>query len=518
MKRKLIAFLLAATVLISSFAALASADAAFTDIEDHWAKDSINWAANEGLVNGVGNGRYDPNTPISRGMMAVVLWRLEGSPAPTVSAPFTDLSADWYKSAVIWAYEKGIVNGNSPSTFAPDLYLTREQAATFFYRYSAFKNFTIYKRADLSDFPDSSLVSSWAADALSWANAEGLINGTNKGNGVTLSPQDVSDRAQLAVLLQRFSSFIDRQPHRHTAISTANRYYYQTLTRTQQKAYLAIDQAVKNFDYIVSFNQTLTPNDVITILNAYFADQPEKWYLGTGYGHDLYVGNATIYLSYGDGVTDTFDEVNRVIVAPDTALINSIRAKDALLLQKVEQIVSSIPVHLAPVEKQKMIHDYLICNSRYSYWVLPDNLNEVYLPMVVVDEWTACGVLLNKSGVCESYAEAFQLLCYQVGIPCTSVVGLGNDMPHKWNAVYLDEEWYLCDVTFDDPIFNNPDGSDNYLDGPFDKNNIDPFNHYGYFNCTDANALYTHKADETMKPPSCKGTRYSYKNYFGSAA
>ena len=517
MKRKLLAFLLAAAVLISSFAALAAADTAFTDIEDHWAKDSINWAANEGLVNGVGGGRYDPNTPISRAMMAVVLWRLEGSPSSSVSTPFTDLSADWYKTAVVWAFEKGIVNGNSPTTFAPDLFLTREQAATFFFRYASYKNFTVYRRADLSAFPDSSSVSSWAADALSWANAEGLVNGTNKGNGVTLSPQDVSDRAQLAVLLQRFSSFIDRQPVRHAAISAANRYYYQTLTRTQQKAYLAIDQAVKNLDYIVSFDQTLTPDDVNEIFAAYFADQPEKWYLGNIYGYELYVGHATLYLTYGDGVTDTYDEVNGDVLAPDTALIQSIRAKDALLLQKVEQIVSSIPVYLAPVEKQKMIHDYLICNSRYSYWVLPDDLTEFTLTTAVVDEWTACGVLLNESGVCESYAEAFQLLCYQVGIQCTSVTGWGNGVAHKWNAVYLEGDWYLCDATFDDPLFYNPEDPDDYLDGPENPDHIDSF-HYQFFNCTDGQALRTHRADETLDPPACRGTRYSYENYFGAAA
>ena len=514
---RILAFSITLLTMITVITVSASAATVpFTDIDGHWAKGSIEWAADQGLVGGIGDGKYAPDVTISRSMMATVLWRLDGASPMEVETPFTDLTQNWYQDAVEWAYLNGIVNGSSPTTFNPDGLLTREQAATFFYRYAKYKSYTTYRSANLSAYPDAAKVSSWALDAVAWSNAEGLITGANVNGVVTLSPDVHSDRAQLAVLLQRFSAFIDRQPTSHTAVSANNRYYYTTLTRNQQLAYTAMDIAVRNFEYEFSISKTLTPDEISEVFNAYQLDQPEKWYVGAYYGYSITLGETYIYLSYGDGLTDTLDEVNNTIVEPSVGLINSIKAKDALLKNKVEQIVATIPVHLAPVEKQKMIHDYLICNSRYAYWVLPDDLTNITLSQAVVDEWSACGVLLKNSGVCESYAEAFQMLCYRVGINCTSVAGFANGGAHKWNAVLLDGEWYLCDVTFDDPLFANPNDPNNFLDGPFDTNNIDPLNHYGYFNCTDADAIHTHQPRAEFDAPDCDGTRYSYDNYFGT--
>ena len=114
------------------------------------------------------------------------------------------------------------------------------------------------------------------------------------------------------------------------------------------------------------------------------------------------------------------------------------------------------------------------------------------------DNWTAYGIIVNKTGVCESYSEAFQTLCLYAGIKCTGVVGTAGG-GHKWNCVELDGEWYMCDITFDDPI-GGEDGA---------------AYHY-YFNRTsDWFVEYNHDwSDCDFKVPECNGTKYDFDNNF----
>ena len=110
-------------------------------------------------------------------------------------------SGAWYQAAVDWAAANGIVNGTSQTTFAPTDPITREQMAAILYRYAAYKGYDVSQLADLSRFSDSSAVNTYAADALAWANAAGLITGVTN---TTLSPQGSAVRAQAATILMRF--------------------------------------------------------------------------------------------------------------------------------------------------------------------------------------------------------------------------------------------------------------------------------------------------------------------------
>ena len=125
--------------------------------------------------------------------------------------PFTDLTANWYKNAVLWAYQNGVVVGTSATTFEPEKPVTREQIAVMFMEFAAkvLDMHNIGEAADLSAFPDGDQVSSWAREAMADAVALGIINGTKAGNQVFLAPQGGATREQVATILMGFYSGID---------------------------------------------------------------------------------------------------------------------------------------------------------------------------------------------------------------------------------------------------------------------------------------------------------------------
>ena len=169
-----------------------------------WYANAVNYVTLTGLMNGTGDG-FSHNLAINRGMMVTVLYRMAGSPEVTAENPFTDVPADtWYTDAVIWASENDITAGTSETTFSPTNSLTREQLATFFYRFADFENpDPIEITGDLTGFTDADQVASYATDAMKWAIGEGLISGTTE---TTLSPKATATRAQVATILMRYTA------------------------------------------------------------------------------------------------------------------------------------------------------------------------------------------------------------------------------------------------------------------------------------------------------------------------
>jgi hypothetical protein len=174
----------------------------YTDVkESDWFYSYVEYVCSKGLFNGMTEGMFSPSMPMTRSMLSTVLWRLAGNPAPEGENSFTDIKADWYKDAVLWVSESGIVSGYGGGIFGPDDNITREQMAVMLYRYSLYKGYGIEARADLGPYADSGDISSWAIDAMSWANAEGLITGRT---GAELAPKDKASRAEIATILYRF--------------------------------------------------------------------------------------------------------------------------------------------------------------------------------------------------------------------------------------------------------------------------------------------------------------------------
>lgn len=278
----------------------------------------------------------------------------------------------------------------------------------------------------------------------------------------------------------------------HTSVPVEERYIYSTLSSTEKGWYEKIDRAVKNFDTKVFLNAELLESKNYYIYFMYMFDNPEHFYLSNTVGIYTLPGNRHgLLLSYSDG------EATNKNTTMDTSfpegLLDKIKAKKSSFDQKVDEIISTIPSDAPDVVKEKLIYDRIIIDAHYN---LEANWNGF-----CEDNWNAYGVLMNGKGVCESYSEAFQLLCLKVGINCTGIVGSAGGA-HKWNAVELDGEWYACDITFDDPIGI--------------ENGVAPY-HY-YFNITTAQMeTAIHYVDVEMYPaPTCNGTKYSFQKFFGT--
>lgn len=180
--------------------------AQFTDVAGYgnWSHNGIDFCINRELFGGMSATRFEPDTAMNRAMLVTVLWRYEGSPKG-YSNSFSDIkSGEWYTDAVSWASSNGIVNGVGGGKFNPEGIVTREQLATILYRYSEWKGFDVSGRADFSSFPDAGKVGSWAKAAMQWAVAENLIGGSNEGGKTYILPSNGATRAQVATILMRF--------------------------------------------------------------------------------------------------------------------------------------------------------------------------------------------------------------------------------------------------------------------------------------------------------------------------
>lgn len=179
---------------------------AYTDLDRNgWYHEYVDWVLKNGVMNGVGGGLFEPNGETTRAMLVMVLYRMAGAPDMAGrESSFTDVSADsWYGAAVIWASENGIVNGVGGGLFDPDASLTREQMAMMLYRFAGYLGSDTEKRADLSAYGDADAVSAFAQDAMAWAVAEGLVNGRSAAE---LAPKAGATRAELATILFRFAA------------------------------------------------------------------------------------------------------------------------------------------------------------------------------------------------------------------------------------------------------------------------------------------------------------------------
>ena len=175
----------------------------FTDVDpDAWYHEAVDYVVEKGIMNGVGDNRFDPTGTTTRAMIVTILYRLEGEPTVSGTNPFDDVAeGKWYTDAVIWANENGIVDGYGGGKFGPTDDITREQFATILYRYAQFKGYDVSATADISGYGDASSVSNWAQEAMQWACGAGLIQGDNLGN---MLPGDSATRAQAATLIMRF--------------------------------------------------------------------------------------------------------------------------------------------------------------------------------------------------------------------------------------------------------------------------------------------------------------------------
>ncbi len=176
----------------------------FEDVEEtDWFYGDVLYAFNKGLMNGVSSTLFDPNGATTRAMLVTTLYRMAGSPSVEgQTTTFTDIiEGSWYYDAVVWGFNNGVIEGTSATTFEPNVPVTREQAATILFRYSG----EAAPETGLDAYPDANLVSGYAKDAMAWAVAEGIINGDLVNGVAYLDPQGGATRAQIAAILTRFA-------------------------------------------------------------------------------------------------------------------------------------------------------------------------------------------------------------------------------------------------------------------------------------------------------------------------
>lgn len=173
----------------------------FSDVaSDDWFCEAIQYVFDNGMMNGVGNDSFAPDSNLTRGMIAQVLYNLEGTPEAGSDA-FTDVEAgQWYADAVNWAAANDVVSGYGDSTFGPQKDITREQMAQILYNYAVFKGYDVSVQGDLSVFSDGTATSDWALPAMKWAVGSGLL----QGYAGRLNPAGTATRAEVAQIFMNF--------------------------------------------------------------------------------------------------------------------------------------------------------------------------------------------------------------------------------------------------------------------------------------------------------------------------
>ena len=175
----------------------------FTDVsEKDWFYNDAMFVYKNGLMLGTSKTLFSPHGTVTRGMMATILWRMEGSLAPKGENSFTDVEAGmWYTDAITWAAENGIFAGYSKDKFGPDDPITREQLTAIFYRYADYKGYKLTVTGNLDKFEDADKITDYAKTVMQWAVSNGLIKGKSE---TLLDPQGTATRAEIAAMLHRF--------------------------------------------------------------------------------------------------------------------------------------------------------------------------------------------------------------------------------------------------------------------------------------------------------------------------
>ena len=175
----------------------------FTDVsEKDWFYGDVMFVYENGLMLGTSKTLFSPYGTATRGMMATILWRMEGSPVPKGKNSFTDVEAGkWYADAITWTAENSIFAGYGKDKFGPDDPITREQLAAIFYRYADYKGYDLTVKGNLDKFKDADKITDYAKTAMQWAVGSGLVKGKS---GNLLDPQGTATRAEIAAMLHRF--------------------------------------------------------------------------------------------------------------------------------------------------------------------------------------------------------------------------------------------------------------------------------------------------------------------------
>lgn len=283
----------------------------------------------------------------------------------------------------------------------------------------------------------------------------------------------------------------------HTPISRENYYQYSLLNDTEKQIYNDICEGIeKQQNYINVGKYKLNDQQLERLFNIVTADNPQYFWLTKFFQYAYYDVNGEteithIILCYTDGtITDEFDDNNKFIT---TANRETIKSQKIAFDKNVTDFLNTVPHTLPKIEKERLIHDFVLKKIVYAKSELEKPLERNnYLRI-----YDLYGAMVNGFAVCEGYAELFQYLCYQTGINATQVIGESEGESHAWNTVNIEGEWYHIDTTWDD-------GSSNGI----------PL--YTYYNLTTAQISKDHIIDASVfAVPKASSEKHSFKNTYG---
>lgn len=280
---------------------------------------------------------------------------------------------------------------------------------------------------------------------------------------------------------------------KHVAVQLNSYYQYSSLSTSEKEVYNALVDAIKNTTNVVNVqNKNISYNKGLSLLQKVLADNPQYFWVSKSTSI-LYNPQNNIVSSYILYYTDgkTTDTVDSNFNLTSTANRETINNQIIQLNSKIKEITNTIPVDATDIEKERLIHDYIVNTVTYDTSVA----SKVFeYGDTLPHAFDIYGAAIEGKAVCEGYAKLFQYLCYCTGINSTQILGTSEGSNHMWNAVKVDNEWYQIDVTWDDT---------NSATVPY----------YGFFNLTSDQMGIDHKSDSTnINVPNCRGTKYSVYN------
>ncbi|MBQ8525056.1 MAG: S-layer homology domain-containing protein [Clostridia bacterium] len=314
MKKRIISLILAVLTAMSvllSGGVIAAEESPYTDVKTgRWSYEDIKYVSEKGLMNGTTADKFAPAETMTRAMVVTVLYRLEGEPEVQYQPVFEDIKENkWFTDAVIWAADNKIVNGVETGKYAPTDNVTREQLATIIKRYSDYKLIITDAVADITGYADYKRVHDYAKEALSWANAVGLITGKTED---TLAPREGATREQFAAILRRFTEYDFEYILKYNIPTGYSQYTEKEYPLvTDADIYVAVDgddsnagtldAPIATFEHAVELVRELKKNATDEIKVAFKAGNYGKLYVNLTEEDSGTEVVPITYCAYGDG-------------------------------------------------------------------------------------------------------------------------------------------------------------------------------------------------------------------------
>lgn len=328
MKKRIISFFLVLAMLLSMLpcTAFAASKTSFKDVASTaWYYNAVDYVSSHGIMSGVGNNAFSPETTLTRAQLCQILYNIEKKPYAG-NGSFADVDASaWYSGAVNWAAKQGIVNGVGNGLFEPENSVSREQMVTILYRYAMYKNYSLSDLVSLADYSDASLIGSWAQDAMQWAVSEGIISGTTE---TTISPQGTATRAQAATMLMRFCQRMEAK----------QAFYAKNVDDFRGEEVINFDDSNET-NFAVLAEDTVTARSSMTANQLVSSDEDAGVYTFSNIDQTISAlkPGDVLYLTYGGGVDDyLLLKVGAIEVDGDTATITEGKAEISDYFQYID--------------------------------------------------------------------------------------------------------------------------------------------------------------------------------------